>query len=576
MIKRILFLFAFIFFLRGGGYAQQIIFSELLSRPTDSSITVQMFFADSVQVSADFGTSSGIYTGHTTWQTFPDSVATALLISGLQPNTQYYYRMRCRHAGDTATITRPEFTFHTQRPPGSTFSFDIEADPHDDSNSDTALYRQCLKNQLADSPDFMVDLGDFLMTDKLQNSSRQVPYDTIPYRCKIFRDFYSTSGHSVPLYIALGNHEGEEGWYLNGTANSIPVWDAQVRKQYFINPEPDNFYTGDTTNYQYIGHRQTYYAWQWGDALFIVLDPFWYTNTKPDSVLSTSWQWTLGLTQYTWLKNTLENSTAKYKFVFSHQIVGGGVAGQGRGGVEEANYYEWGGLNPDSTQGFATNRPGWYKPIKDLLTENKVNIFFHGHDHLYDEQEKDCLIYQETPQPSLPNFNNTSATAYGYLTGDILNNSGHLRVTVEPNGVKVEYVRVYLPADTNSTRHNGDVSATYFIGAVNCYDSLSTGTPTIWNNAYADELVYPNPFMKQTTIEFSVDQAEHITLAIYDDKGKMIRTLMAGNLITPGKYDVIWDGNDGNGSSLASGTYLYSIRGEHSAQRSGKMVLLRE
>jgi len=81
--------------------------------------------------------------------------------------------------------------------------------------------------------------------------------------------------------------------------------------------------------------------------------------------------------------------------------------------------------------------------------------------------------------------------------------------------------------------------------------------------------------MKQTTIEFSVEQSEHITLAVYDEQGKILRTLIAGSLIAPGKYDVIWDGNDSNGTALASGTYLYSIRGDHSGQRSGRMVLLR-
>jgi uncharacterized protein (UPF0216 family) len=44
------------------------------------------------------------------------------------------------------------------------------------------------------------------------------------------------------------------------------------------------------------------------------------------------------------------------------------------------------------------------KPVKELLRENRVNIFFHGHDHFFGKQEKDCLVYQETPQPSHPNY----------------------------------------------------------------------------------------------------------------------------------------------------------------------------
>jgi len=76
----------------------------------------------------------------------------------------------------------------------------------------------------------------------------------------------------------------------------------------------------------------------------------------------------LGIDTIQLAKTTLENSTAKFKFIFSHQIVGGDS--EGRGGIEYADKYEWGGMNSDGvTSGFATNRPGWYKPIKDLLTE---------------------------------------------------------------------------------------------------------------------------------------------------------------------------------------------------------------
>jgi hypothetical protein len=78
--------------------------------------------------------------------------------------------------------------------------------------------------------------------------------------------------------------------------------------------------------------------------------------------------------QYDWLKTTLEQNDSKFKFVFAHQIIGGDP--DGRGGVEFADLYEWGGNNLNGTRGFETNRPGWYKPIKDLLNEHRVNIFF--------------------------------------------------------------------------------------------------------------------------------------------------------------------------------------------------------
>jgi hypothetical protein len=183
----------------------------------------------------------------------------------------------------TTFIARPEHTFQTQRALGSTYKYVVQADPHMDEQSNVPLYELCLQNQLDDAPDFMIDLGDFIMTDKLKNlTTNLVPHDTIPYRCKLLRTKYELLGHSVPLFIALGNHEGEAGWNLNNTADNIAIWNTEERKKYFLNPAPDGtFYTGDTTIQNYVGLRENYYSWQWGDALYIVLDPYWYTSPKP-------------------------------------------------------------------------------------------------------------------------------------------------------------------------------------------------------------------------------------------------------------------------------------------------------
>lgn len=550
--------------------AQNMTHAELLGRPADDEITVQVFFDEDAEVCAQYGKNSNDYTGQTSFISVLKNEAANVVIKGLESNTQYYYRICFRKPGTTLVNYRPEFRFHTQRPVASAFKFIVQADPHLDEQSDTALYSLCLKNQLEDNPDFMIDLGDILMSDKLKNKSGKITHDTVTWRANLLRTYYEKICHSVPLFIALGNHEGESGWNLNKTAENVAVWGTLERKKYFLNPEPNNFYSGDETEHEFVGKRANYYAWQWGDAQFIVLDPYWYTTPKPDSL--NGWRWTLGKNQYDWLRSTLESSTAKFKFVFSHQLIGGDP--NGRGGVEFANRYEWGGDNLDGTPGFAEKRPGWYKPIKDLLTENRVNIFFHGHDHFFGKQEKDCLIYQETPQPSHPNFQNVNyADDYGYFEGQILPNSGHIRVSVDDSGVKVEYVRVYLPKNENATRHNKDVAATYFIGATNCYDSISTGTPILWNSNYTDELVYPNPFVKETKIEFSLVRPAKLSLTVYAENGQLVRKLIEGSLVPSGNFQIIWDGKDSNGHSLSPGIYFYSIKGEGNEIKTGKIIL---
>lgn len=553
-------------------FSQTLTHAEILGKPTDKSISILLAFAENAEVCARFGTTSGNLNKQTAWQTFTAGTPAEIQISGLQADAKYFYSICHRLPGAVNFTTRPERFFHTQRTPGNSFTFVVQADPHLDSQSDSALYRRCLENQLADAPDFMVDLGDIFMSDKMKNAQGKITRDTVNYRVRYMRGYYETVNHSVPLFIALGNHEGEAGWNLNANGENVAIYGTQERKKYFRNPVPDGFYTGDETNHPFVGQRENYYAWHWGDALFVVLDPYFYTSPKPDSLHG--WRWTLGKTQYDWLKNTLETSNAAFKFVFAHQLVGGDK--DGRGGIELADKYEWGGKNLDGTDGWAANRPGWHKPIKDLLAENRVTTFFHGHDHFFGKQEKDCLIYQETPQPSHPNFQNVGqADDYGYFAGQILPNAGHLRVTVGPNGVKTEYVRAYLSQNETPTRKNRDVSATYFIGKTNCYDSLSTSSPVLWNANYSDELIYPNPFSDAVNIEFSLENPERLDLDIFDENGRHLRRLLAGETVSAGKFQIVWDGKNGGGAALPNGVYFWKIQNARGESTGGKVVLAR-
>ena len=554
--------------------AQRLRHSEMLARPTDTKISVHVLFDEPAEASVVYGTTRGNYAKQTAWKkTTAGDESMEIVVDNLQPNTQYYYRLVHRAPGMSDSTVRPEYTFHTARPKGETFSFIVQADPHADENSDTTLYKRCLQNQLEDKPDFMVDLGDIVMSDKLRNAAKQITHDTITKRFHLLRSFYEVSCHSVPLFISMGNHEGEAGWNLNNTANNVAVYTAVDRKKYMLNPAPNAFYTGDTSKPNFIGQRENYYAWTWGDALFIVLDPYWYTQRKPDSL--NGWRWTLGKAQYDWLTNTLRKSDSKFKFVFAHQIIGGDA--NGRGGVEYADKYEWGGKNIDGTDGWTANRPGWDKPIKDLFKENRVTIFFHGHDHFFGKQQKDCLIYQETPQPSLPNFTNANmAEEYGYFEGQILPNSGHLRVTVSPEGTRVDYVRAYLPANETSTRRNKDISATYYIGSTNCYDSLTTSVPTLWNANYTGELMFPNPTDNITTVRLRAESDDVADITMCDAAGSVVKHLLRSSRISAGDYDIVWDGTDDHGNILPAGTYFSTIRLQsRTSSQTSPIVLVR-
>ena len=324
-------------------------YTEILGRPTNSSVTMSILFDQPAEVYWEYGTSSGTFNINTpTYTTLPDTALEADFVN-LANDTKYFYRTRFRPHGSSAAFSSgPEHTFHTRRAPGSIFSFAIEADPHLDTNTNPTAYSLTLQNVLSKSPDFLIDLGDIFMSEKLA----VVNQANITSRHLLYRPYFGAVCHSVPLFLVIGNHEGENGWALNGTPNSLPVMAANTRKLYYPNPLPNSFYTGNTKVENFVGLRENYYSWQWGDALFIVLDPYWYTTVKPD------WGWTLGAEQYNWFKNVITQSNAKFKFVFCHQLIGG-KGNDGRGGSEFAGFFENGGENADSTQGFAVHRPGW-------------------------------------------------------------------------------------------------------------------------------------------------------------------------------------------------------------------------
>ncbi len=462
-----------------------IAYDVLLGRPSDTSIAVSLLASNDVLAYFEYGGQPGIYTNATVTNVVTSGVPSVTTISALQPDGKYFYRLRYSTTGGASFSAGSEGSFRTQRAPGSTFTFVIEADPHNRDN-DPAVWQLCLSNVLADAPDFMLDLGDTFMEEKVSATNTYFLTQAGIYDLhrEVRSGFFSIVGHSVPTFLVDGNHEAELGWLATNTA-SPGVWGAQARQYFFPVPVPGGFYSGATNHDpNLLSPRDGYYAFEWGDALFVALDPYWFTTRKPQQE---GWRWTLGTNQYFWLKQTLESSSAKFKFVFAHHLVGGGGGQEARGGLTFAPYFEWGGLNTNGSYGFASQRPGWPTPIQDLLVANNVQVFFHGHDHLFVKEDLRVagnsngapdLIYQEVPQPSRISANTNAAAGYGYTNGLVLGNSGHLRVTVSPTNALVEYVRVYLPANEGAGKTNRMVSYSYSIPLVTAPALLSAAVST--------------------------------------------------------------------------------------------------
>lgn len=484
--------------------------NEILGRPADSTITVSIMVNQPAEVFWEYSTQPGNHTGTTRVYTTARDIPLEVDFTGLTPDTKYYYRTRYRIAGSTGSfMTGPEHFFHTQRAQGSTFTFTVESDEHlYDKKGVRSIYQVCLANQAADGPDFMLSLGDIFGDDHQPLTTTSSDMDQLH---EDYRPYLGSICHSVPFYVCLGNHEGESDYYLAQTPpDNIGVYGTLWRKFYYPNPFPNAFYSGNTETEPYgMGNPENYYSWTWGDALFVVLDAYRYQSEG--SAKPGKWDWTLGYPQYSWLRTTLEASNAKFKFVFAHHTLG-----QGRGGVKTAGLYEWGGYNADGvTWGFDQYRPGWGKPIHQLFVDNRVNIFFQGHDHLFAREVLDGVIYQEVPMPSDSTYEiGMLANADAYLS-DTYGGTGHLRVTVSPTDVSVDFVRAFLPADTVSgNHHNREVPFGY---------SLKFGESVEDSELGEGELikVFPNPANSRVIISLP-GSSEQFQILLFNATGQNI------------------------------------------------------
>ncbi|EMI42438.1 calcineurin-like phosphoesterase [Rhodopirellula sp. SWK7] len=422
-------------------------FNIIVGRLTDRSGTIRVLMHRDANAYVSYGDKPGPHRNKTDARELRVGEPFDFVIDGLKKNTRYFYRLEYQSAGKQ--FRSDEYSFHTQRDRTSPFVFTVQADSHLDENTSGHVYLRTLANALSDRPDLHFALGDTFMTGKYVKPELSHPQ----YLAQ--RYYLGHLCHSAGLYFALGNHDGESG------NRGSTVWATTTRKRYLPNPFPNEFYSGNVKREREVGLPENYYEFEWGDCQFIVLDPFRHTTTRNRGNSSAgNWYWTLGEDQYQWFKRSLEQSDASLRFVFLHHLVGGADRNQ-RGGKEVAPFWEWGGKGLSGRDEFEERRPGWEKPIHQLLIEHGVSVVFHGHDHMFIKQDLDGIVYQLVPQPGHPRSGTKTAKEYGYLSGDIQGSSGHVRVRVDQGTARVDYVRAYLPDAERGNRRNAEVTYSY-------------------------------------------------------------------------------------------------------------------
>ncbi|HWP05746.1 MAG TPA: hypothetical protein VNN72_08395, partial [Polyangiaceae bacterium] len=228
-----------------------------------------------------------------------------------------------------------------------------------------------------------------------------------------YRRLLSSTLGNAPHFGTIGNWDGENGC---NTVEEIERSRSQ-RLIYEPNPGAETYPEGGSPN-------QDYYAFTWGDALFIVLNVMTYTPGCHllDTYPGLPDDWTLGDAQLTWLRTTLQNATSKWRFTFIHHTVGGKAGNDvdsayGRGGGQAAYV-------------------GEQAIIHQMLLDYGVQIFFYAHDHVFTDMTVDGVHYTLPGSAGAPWKFTPDETGYG----DYWSDSGFARLDVTPDTVDVSFI----------------------------------------------------------------------------------------------------------------------------------------
>lgn len=76
-------------------------------------------------------------------------------------------------------------------------------------------------------------------------------------------------------------------------------------------------------------------------------------------------------------------------------------------------------------------------------------------------------------------------------------------------------------------------------------------------NQFQSIRIFPNPFDNKLIIELTIIQKQKLDVSIYNQNGKLIRSLFSG--MTSGQLSLSWDGKDNNQIQVSSGQYYCKV-----------------
>lgn len=96
------------------------------------------------------------------------------------------------------------------------------------------------------------------------------------------------------------------------------------------------------------------------------------------------------------------------------------------------------------------------------------------------------------------------------------------------------------------------------VGNLNYFPDINVGKSTQDHTLNAIK-AYPNPFLNQVSIVYTLEQNQNVELSVFDLKGQIVTNLINAEQEL-GRYVINWDGSARNGQKLSAGTYIYQVK----------------
>jgi len=260
----------------------------------------------------------------------PDPVINhELSLRGLKTGEQYYYRV------SSGTLTGDWTQFYAAKPASEPFRMAL----YGDNRTNFLRHREIVASIADEHPDIVVNTGDVVM------SGLRPDWDT-----EFFEPMQNVI-KSIPVYVAIGNHENNTLYTQKFAASpeSNPIY-SRYFKEYFA--FPDN-------------QHETYYSFSYGNAFFIFIDNNLaaYPDRDFPHISAAS-------AQYRWLEEQLQSTaaqSAEWLFVTGHIPI----------------------FSAGTKEDYPLNR----QYLWPLFEQYGVDMYFSGHIHDYERSHVDGICH---------------------------------------------------------------------------------------------------------------------------------------------------------------------------------------